>query len=117
MLGLDPVFLATLVALPAGCVSFAVFRAARSARLNRAERCGNCGGPLYAAGALAGPSLIQGHLVCEPCAVTERLRLRRGLIAVVTITSVTVLALAAVALWAPSALGAHPWVPVIAGGI
>jgi hypothetical protein len=36
---------------------------------------------------------------------------------VVTITSVTVVALAGVALLAPSLLGAHPWVPVIAGGI
>jgi hypothetical protein len=117
MLGLDPVFLAALVALPAGLVSFAVYRAARSARLNRAERCGNCGGPLYAAGAVAGPSLIQGQLICEPCAATERRSLRSGLIALVTITSVTVLALAGVALWAPSLLGAHPWVPVIAGAI
>ena len=99
MVGLDPIVLTTIFALPVSLTSFAVFHASRSARRNRENRCGNCGGPLYAPGALAGPSLIQGHLICEPCAAKERRRLRRGLIAAVTISTVTILGLAAVAVW------------------
>jgi membrane protein implicated in regulation of membrane protease activity len=117
MVALDPIVLATIVALPVSLISFAVFRASRSARRNREDRCGNCGGPLYAPGALAGPSLLQGHLICEPCAAKERRSLRRGLIAAITIAAVTILALAAVALWAPSQLGSHPWVPVAAASL
>jgi hypothetical protein len=74
----------------------------------------NCGRPLYAPGAEAGPSLVQGHLVCEPCARKERRRLIRSLIAAVGITGSTVLGLAAVAVWSPSQLGSHPWTPVLA---
>ena len=55
----------------------------------------------------------QGHLVCEPCAAKERRSLTRSLIAAGTITALTVLALASVAIWAPSQLGAHPWLPAI----
>ena len=73
-----------------------------------------CGGPLYAPGALAGPSLLQGHLLCEPCAAKERRGLERSLIAAGSITGVTVLALATVAILAPSQLGSHPWTPAIA---
>lgn len=114
MIWLDPILLTTIFAIPVSLTSFAVFRASRSARRNREDRCGNCDGPLYAPGALAGPSLVQGHLICEPCAAKERRRLRRGLIAAVTISAVTILALAAVAVWAPSQLGSHPWIPVAA---
>ena len=71
-------------------------------------------GPLYAPNAAAGPSLIQGHLVCDPCASKGRRALTRSLIAAGAITGSTVLALAAVAIWAPSELGAHPWLPAIA---
>lgn len=117
MVGLDPIVLTTIFALPVSLTSFAVFQASRSARRNRENRCGNCDGPLYAPGALAGPSLIQGHLICEPCAAKERRRLRRGLIAAVTISTVTVLGLAAVAVWAPSQLGSHPWIPVAAASL
>lgn len=115
MIVLDPTLLSTIFALPVSLISYAVFRASRSARRNREDRCGNCDGPLYAPGALAGPSLLQGHLICEPCAAKERRNLRRGLIAAVTISTVTVLALAAVAVWAPYQLGSHPWIPVVAG--
>src|SRR5262245_20641689 len=114
MFGLDAMSLATIAALPVSMTSFAIFRAARSARRNREGRCGNCGGSLYAQRALAGPSLIQGHLVCEPCAAKERRSLGKGLIAAVSITAVTVLTLAAVAVWAPSQLGSHPWIPAVA---
>jgi hypothetical protein len=117
MVGLDPILLTTILALPVSLSSYALFRAARSARRNREARCGNCGGPLYAPGALAGPSLVQGHLICEPCAAKERRRLRRGLIAAVAISTVTILALAAVAVWAPSQLGSHPWLPVAAASL
>ncbi|MFN8582668.1 MAG: hypothetical protein U0163_17040 [Gemmatimonadaceae bacterium] len=114
MFGLDLLALMAIAALPVGLISFEVFRASRSARRNREERCGNCGGPLYAPGAMAGPSLLQGHLVCEPCAAKERRDLKRSLVAAGGITASTVLALAAVAIWAPSQLGAHPWIPAIA---
>ena len=67
-----------------------------------------------APGAAAGPSLPQRHLVCEPCAAKERRNLTRSLIAAGSITALTVLALATVAIWAPSQLGSHPWLPVIA---
>lgn len=117
MVELDPIVLTTILALPVTLISFAVFRASRSARRNREGRCGNCGGPLYAPGALAGPSLLQGHLICEPCAARERRSLRRGLIAAVTISALTVLALAAVAVWAPSQLGSHPWIPAAAASL
>ncbi len=83
MIVLDPTLLSTIFALPVSLISYAVFRASRSARRNREDRCGNCDGPLYAPGALAGPSLLQGHLICEPCAAKERRNLRRGLIAAV----------------------------------
>ena len=111
---MDPIHLATIAALPVSIISFELFRASRSSRRNREERCGKCGGPLYAPHAAAGPSLIQGHLVCEPCASKGRRALTRSLIAAVSITGSTVLALAAVAVWAPSALGSHPWLPAVA---
>jgi hypothetical protein len=114
MFGLDPIVLASIAALPVSLISFSIFGSSRSARRNRKDRCGNCGGSLYAPGAFAGPSLLQGHLVCEPCAAMERRSLRRSLIAAVSITAVGVLTLAAVAIWAPSQLGSHPWIPAVA---
>ena len=114
MVWLDPILLTTILALPASAVSFTVVRAMRAARRNREDRCGSCNGPLYAPGALAGPSLVQGHLVCEPCAAKGRRTLRGSLVAAATITGGTVLSLAAVAIWAPAQLGSHPWVPVVA---
>jgi len=114
MVGIDPVFLITIVALPVAMIGFALVRAARSSRRNREDRCGNCGGPLYAPDARVGPSLVQGHLVCGPCAKKERRSLIRSLIAATGITVSTALGLAAVALWSPAQLGAHPWTPVLA---
>jgi hypothetical protein len=114
MVWLDPIVLTTIVALPVSALSFAVVHAIRAARRNREDRCGNCNGPLYAPGAFAGPSLVQGQLICEPCAAKERRTLRGSLLAAATITGVGVLALAAVAMWAPAQLGSHPWVPVVA---
>ena len=114
MFGIDPIFLTTIAALPVGLISFALVRAARSSRRNRDDRCGNCAGPLYAPDAKVGPSLVQGHLVCAPCAAKERRNLIRSLIAAVGITGSTVLGLAAVAVWSPSQLGSHPWTPVLA---
>ena len=114
MFGIEPIFLTAIAALPVGMVSFELVCAARSARRNREDLCGNCGRSLYAPGAQVGPSLVQGHLVCEPCARKERRRLIRSLIAAVGITGSTVLGLAAVAVWSPSQLGSHPWTPVLA---
>ena len=114
MFGIDPLLLSTIVTLPVSLISLAVYRTARSARRNHEERCGTCGGPLYASRAWAGPSLLEGHLICEPCAAKQRRGLRRSLLAAVAITGVAVLALAGVAIWAPSELGSHPWIPVIA---
>lgn len=114
MVWLDPIVLAAIFAIPVGATSFAVVLATRAARRNRVDRCGSCGGPLYAPGTLAGPSLLQGRLLCEPCAGKERRTLRGSLIAAATITGVTVVALSAVAIGAPAHLGSHPWVPVIA---
>ncbi len=114
MVNLDPTILSAIVALPVSLVSLAIVRASRAARRNREERCGQCGGPLYAPGALAGPSLLQGHLICEPCAAKERRGVSRSLLLAGSITAVAVLSLAAVALWAPFELGSHPWLPVIA---
>ena len=111
MFDMDPILLTTIVALPVGLISFALVRAARSSGRNREDRCGNCGGPLYAPDAKVGPSLVQGHLVCEPCATKARRSLTRSLIAAVGITASTVLGLAAVAVWAPAHLGSHPWIP------
>jgi hypothetical protein len=112
--GIDPLLLSAIVTLPLSLISFAMYRAARSARRNHEERCGTCGGPLYASRAWAGPSLLEGHLICEPCAAKERRGLRRSIFLAVTITGVGVVALAGVAIWAPSELGSHPWIPVIA---
>ena len=114
MFGLDPFIFGIIAALPMGMTSLAILRAWRSSRRNRMDRCGNCGGSLYAPGALAGPSLIEGHLVCEPCAAKERRRLGRNLIAAAGITVLTALTLAAVTVWAPSELGSHPWIPAVA---
>lgn len=114
---MDPILLATIAGLPVGMISLELFRASRSDRRNREDRCGKCGGPLYAPGVAAGPSLVQGHLVCEPCAARERRGLTRSLIAAGSITGSTVVALAAVALWAPLQLGSHPWVPVVATAV
>jgi hypothetical protein len=112
--GIDPLLLSTIVTLPVSLISLAVYRSARSARRNHEERCGACGGPLYASRAWAGPSLLEGHLICEPCAAKQRGGLRRSLLAALAITGAAVLALAGVAIWAPSELGSHPWIPVIA---
>lgn len=114
MFGIDLLLLGAIVTLPISLVSFAVYRAARSARLNHDERCGTCGGPLYASRAWAGPSLLEGHLICEPCAAKQRRGLRRSVVLAVAITGAAILALAGVALWDPSELGSHPWIPVIA---
>lgn len=114
MLGIDPLLLSAIVTLPVSLISFAAYRAVRSTRRNRQERCGTCGGPLYASKAWAGPSLLEGHLICEPCAAKERRGLRRSLFLAGTITGVAVVALSGVAIWAPSELGPHPWLPVIA---
>jgi hypothetical protein len=114
MFGIDPLFLTTIAALPIGMIGFALVRAARSSRRNREGRCGNCGGSLYAPDAMVGPSLVQGHLVCGPCATKERRSLIRSLIAAAGITGSTALGLAAVALWSPTQLGSHPWTPVLA---
>ncbi|MFN8573744.1 MAG: hypothetical protein U0132_16935 [Gemmatimonadaceae bacterium] len=114
MVWLDPVVLTSIIALPVSATAFAVGHAMRAARRNRQERCGNCNGPLYASGAMAGPSLVQGHLVCEPCAANERRTLSGSLVAAGAITGAAVLGLAAVAVWAPAELGTHPWVPVVA---
>ncbi len=111
---MNPIFLTALVALPTGLTSLAIVRARRSARRNHEEHCGNCDGPLYAPGALGGPWLVQGHMICEPCAVHERRSLRRSLVAAFSITPAAVLGLATVAVLAPSELGAHPWLPAIA---
>jgi hypothetical protein len=109
-----PILLTTIAALPVGMISYGLFRASRSSRRNREERCGECGGPLYAPNVAVGPSLIEGHLVCEPCASKGRRALTRSLIVALSITGSTVLALAAVAVWAPSTLGSHPWLPAVA---
>ena len=114
MFGIDPIFLTTIAALPIGMISFELARTARSSRRNSEERCGNCGGPVYAPNAKGGPSLVQGHLVCEPCATKARRTLTKSLIAAVAITGATALGLAAVAVWSPSQLGSHPWTPVLA---
>ncbi len=114
MVDLDPTLLAAIVALPVSLISLAIVRASRAARRNREERCGRCGGPLYAPGALAGPSLLQGHLICEPCAAKERRGVSRSLLLAGTITAAAIVTLAGVALWAPFELGSHPWIPVIA---
>lgn len=110
-------FLLAVVGLPVGLIAIELFRASRSSRRNREDRCGKCGGPLYAPGAVAGPSLLQGHLVCEPCAATERRGLTRSLIAASGITGTVVVALAAVAIWASPQLGAHPWIPAVATAV
>lgn len=111
---MDPIFVATIAALPVGMIAFELFRASRSSRRNHEDRCGNCGGPLYGLGLVASPSLVQGHLVCEPCAAKARRGLTKSLIAAISITGTTVLALAAVAVWAPQQLGSHPWLPAAA---
>ena len=117
MFGIDPLLLGAIVTLPVSLLSFARYRAVRAARRNQEERCGTCGGPLYASRAWAGPSLLEGHLICEPCAAKERRGIRRSLVVAVTITAGAVLALAGVAIWAPAELGLHPWIPVIATAV
>lgn len=114
MFGIDPLLFGTIVTLPVTLISLAAHRTARSVRRNQDERCGACGGPLYASRAWAGPSLLEGRLICEPCAAKQRRGVRRSLVAAVAITGVAVLGLAGVAIWAPSELGSHPWIPVIA---
>lgn len=114
MFGIDPLLLSAIVTLPVTLISFAIHRAVQSAHRNDEERCGACGGPLYASRAWAGPSLLQGHLICERCAAKERRGLRRSLLAAAGITGAAVVGLAGVAMWFPSALGSHPWIPAIA---
>lgn len=104
---------AAVAATPVGVIWLSAFRASRATRRNRAGQCGACGGPLYAPTVVEGPSLIEGHLTCEPCAAKARRTLTRSLIAAAVITGTAVLALAAVAVWAPTELGAHPWLPAI----
>ena len=111
---MDAVLVTTIATIPVGLISLQLVRTSRSFRRNREECCGRCGGPLYAPHTAAGPSLIEGHLVCEPCASHARRALTRSLFAAAGITGSTVLALAAVAIWAPVALGAHPWLPAVA---
>ena len=48
--------------------------------------CTGCRGPLYAPGAFAGPSFVQGKLYCEPCAARLRRRVRAALIGASALT-------------------------------
>ena len=48
--------------------------------------CTKCRGPLYASGAFAGPSFVQGKLYCEPCAGRLRRRTRAALVAAGVLT-------------------------------
>lgn len=109
---IDLAFLAALAAVPATATAYGVFQSWRAARRNRRERCADCAGELYAPRAFAGPSLVQGRLVCEPCAVKRRRRFRVALILAAGITGGAVLSMAGVALLAPSLLGPGAWLYV-----
>lgn len=71
---------------------YAVFYAWRARRRNRRELCGHCGGPQYVPGALQGPSVVQGMLVCSPCAARLRRRYVVALSLVGTFIAVSVTA-------------------------
>ncbi len=94
--------LGLVVALP----GYAIFYSWRARRRNRRELCGHCGGPQYAPGTLEGPSVVQGMLVCAPCAA----RLRRryvlalscvGALVAVVVTSGTLAAIGGSAPFGP----------------
>ena len=92
MVGLDPIVLTTIFALPVSLTSFAVFHASRSARRNHART------DVELVTALCTPRVhwrvrrsSRSPDLRASCAAKERRRLRRGLIAAVTISTVTVL--------------------------
>ena len=103
-----------LAAIPASMISLATFRSWRSTRRNRSELCGDCGGALYVPQTFAGPSLVQGKLVCEKCAEKQRRKLKRALVTAALWTGGVMASTALVAIASPASLGRLPWL-VVAG--
>jgi hypothetical protein len=73
------VVLGLLAVTPVAGAAYAAAFAYRAGRRNAVERCGHCGGPQYASGALTGPSLVQGRLVCAACAARSARRMQLAL--------------------------------------
>lgn len=104
--------LAAICALPATAAGYAGYFSWCGRRRNDAELCARCAGPQYAAPAYDAPSLVQGRVMCAPCA--DRLRVRTRL-ALVTAGSLSVTAVAAMGMAA--ALSTGGWLlPVVVAG-
>lgn len=89
--------LATICALPATAAGYAGWFSVRGRRRNREELCARCAGPQYAAPAYEAPSLVQGRMMCAPCADALRTRTRIALVTAgsLCVTAVTAMGMAA----------------------
>jgi hypothetical protein len=109
---LATVALATICALPATAAAYAGFDSWRGRKRNDAGLCARCAGPQYAAPAYGAPSLVQGRMMCAPCADRLRTRTRIALLAAgaLSVTAVAATAMAA-------ALSTGGWLlPVVVAG-
>lgn len=73
--------------------------------------CAHCAGPKYAAPAYYPPALVQGRIVCGPCAARHRRRTTVALVTSGTLSGVAVLSTVGIAV-----AGTAGWaVPVVVG--
>lgn len=107
---------------PALGAGYAGFFAWRARRRNAAGVCGHCGGPQYAAPSYGTPALVQGRLVCAPCAVRSRRRTAVALGTAGALTGAAVLATTTAAVvgtggWVLPAVVAVEYVGVFGGAV
>src|SRR5687767_3491418 len=81
-----------LCSVPGLLAGYAGFFAWRGGRRNAREACAHCGGPQYARPDYHAPALVQGRLVCAPCAERSRRRLRVALVGAGALGATAVLA-------------------------
>ena len=89
---LDPItaVLGLMIGIPAGLGIAVIAARVRGMRRNAVEGCAHCAGPLYAPGSGVGPSLLEGLLLCAPCAArnASRLHLALGIVAGMTVLAI-----------------------------
>lgn len=111
-----------LCSMPLVGGGYAAFFAWRARRRNADDLCGHCGGPQYAAPGYDAPALVQGRLVCAPCAVRNRRRTTvalatAGTLSGVAVVSMITMAVAGTADWAVPAVVGVQYLGVFGGAV
>lgn len=100
---------------PVALAGYAIACARRARKRNAADLCGHCASRLYAPRAFEGPSFVEGHFACAPCAAKSRRRFSAALATAAAITaSGTVVGVVAVVTAGPT-MGLVAWsAPMVA---